>query len=176
MGRDKALLPFRGGALAQSVAHAVSEAAGSATLVGDPGRYGALGYPVIPDLYPREGPLGGILTALRHSVAGDLADWNLIVACDMPQLDGEMLRGLVGIASGCEADALLPVGPAGRPEPLCALYHRRCLAAFEGVFATGIRKVTAALETVRTMRLPVAEVSYFQNVNTPEEWAGHAAG
>ena len=52
MGRDKALLPFRGGALAQSVAQAVSEAAGSATLVGDPARYSGLGYPVIPDLYP----------------------------------------------------------------------------------------------------------------------------
>jgi molybdopterin-guanine dinucleotide biosynthesis protein A len=176
MGRDKALLPFRGGALAQSVARVVCEAAGSATLIGDPGRYSALGYAVIPDLYPGEGPLGGILTALSNSANQNLAEWNLIVACDMPQLDVEMLRGLIRIASGCEADALLPVGPAGRPEPLCALYHRRCLAAFEGIFATGIRKVTTALETVRTMRLPVAEVSCFQNVNTPEEWAGHAAG
>lgn len=176
MGRDKALLPFRGGALAQSVARVVWEAAGNATLVGDPGRYEALGYTVIADLYPGEGPLGGILTALRHSADGSLADWNLIVACDMPQLEVEMLRALIGIASRCEADALLPVGPAGRPEPLCALYHQRCLAAFEGAFATGIRKITAALETVRTMRLPVAEVSCFQNVNTPEEWAGHAAG
>jgi molybdopterin-guanine dinucleotide biosynthesis protein A len=34
----------------------------------------------------------------------------------------------------------------------------------------------AALETVRTVRLPMAEASLFQNVNTPEEWAGHAAG
>jgi molybdopterin-guanine dinucleotide biosynthesis protein A len=76
---------------------------------------------------------------------------------------------------GCDK-ALLPIGPTGRPEPLCAIYHRRCLVAFEAVFANGIRKVTAALETVRTLPWPVAEVSYFQNVNTPEEWAGHAAG
>jgi molybdopterin-guanine dinucleotide biosynthesis protein A len=38
MGSDKALLPFRGGKLAQWVARAVSEAAGS-----------ALGYPVIAE-------------------------------------------------------------------------------------------------------------------------------
>jgi molybdopterin-guanine dinucleotide biosynthesis protein A len=161
MGRDKALLPFRDDALAQSVACVVCEAAGSGTLVGDPGRYGALGYTVIADLYAGEGPLGGILTAF---------------ACDMPQLEVEMLRGLIGIASRCEADALLPVGPTGRAEPLCALYRQRCLAAFQSSFAAGIRKVTPALESVRTVRLPGAEVSCFQNVNTPEEWAGHAAG
>jgi molybdopterin-guanine dinucleotide biosynthesis protein A len=127
---------------------------------------------VIPDLYPGEGPLGGILTALRHSTA----DWNLITACDMPQLDAEMLRGWLRHAAEYAGDALLPLGPEGRPEPLCALYHRRCLEPFEGAFSAGIRKVTAALETVRTLRLSVAEVSIFQNVNTPEEWAGHAAG
>jgi molybdopterin-guanine dinucleotide biosynthesis protein A len=172
MGCDKALLPFRGGRLAQSVAHAVAQAAGNATFVGDPSRYSGLGYAVIPDLYPGEGPLGGILTALRHSTA----DWNLITACDMPQLDAERLRGLLRTAMESEADALLPISPEGRPEPLCALYHGRCLGSFEGAFMSGIRKVTTALETVRTMRLPVAEVSLFQNVNTPEEWAGHAAG
>jgi molybdopterin-guanine dinucleotide biosynthesis protein A len=172
MGRDKALLPFRGGALAQSVAQAVREATGAVTLVGDPARYAGLGYPVIPDLYPGEGPLGGILTALRNSSA----DWNLIAACDMPQLDPELLRGLLKTAAESGANALLPVGPDGRPEPLCALYHRRCLDPMGAAFAVGIRKVTAALETVRTVRLPMAEVSLFQNVNTPEEWAGHAAG
>jgi molybdenum cofactor guanylyltransferase len=172
MGCDKALLPFRGGALAQSVARAVREAAGSATLVGDPVRYAGLGYPAIPDVYPGEGPLGGILTALRNTDA----DWNLITACDMPQLDAAVLHGLLQTAAESGADALLPVGPEGRPEPLCALYHRRCLEPFAAAFASGVRKVTAALETVRTVRLPMAEVSLFQNVNTPEEWAGHAAG
>jgi len=172
MGCDKALLPFRGGALAQSVAQAVSEAAGSATLVGDPARYAGLGYPVIPDLYPGEGPLGGILTALRNTAA----EWNLITACDMPQLDPELLRGLLQEAAQAAADALLPVGPEGRPEPLCALYHWRCLEPFGAAFSAGTRKVTAALETVRVVRLPMAEVSIFQNVNTPEDWAAHAAG
>jgi molybdopterin-guanine dinucleotide biosynthesis protein A len=172
MGRDKALLPFRGGALAQSVAQAVLEAAGSATLVGDPARYSGLGRPIIPDLYPGEGPLGGILTALRNTSA----DWNLITACDMPHLDPELLRGLLKTAAEGGADALLPVGPEGRPEPLCALYHRRCLEPFATAFDAGVRKVTAALETVRTVRLPMAEASLFQNVNTPEEWAGYAAG
>jgi molybdopterin-guanine dinucleotide biosynthesis protein A len=171
MGRDKALLPFRGGALAVSVAHSVKLAAESAVLVGDPARYEGLGFPVISDLYPGEGPLGGILTALHHTSS----EWNLVIACDMPEVSPEFLRQLLDAASNAGADALIPTDPSGKPEPLCAVYHRRSLSAMEAAFARGIRKVTAALEGLRTATLPVAEVSRFQNVNTPEDWAEYAA-
>jgi molybdenum cofactor guanylyltransferase len=178
MGQDKAMLPFHGETLAQSVAVVVSRAAGNATLVGDPARYTGLGYPVIPDLYPGEGPLGGILTALSFSTV----DWNLVVACDMPQLDAERLRALLETASQTSAtvdqgpDAVLPIDPVGRPQPLCAVYHRRCLQPFKAIFASGVRKVMDALAEVRTMRLPVGDESLFLNVNTPQEWSKHAAG
>ena len=52
MGRDKALLPFHGGVLAGHVAATVAAAAGSAILIGNPEKYGHLGYPVIPDRSP----------------------------------------------------------------------------------------------------------------------------
>ena len=170
MGRDKALLPFRGGALVESVAGAVLEAAGSAILVGHPNSYAALGFPVIPDLYPGEGPLGGILTALAYSGAA----WNLVVACDMPALDADFLRGLLDRAARARADALLPAGPSGRLEPLCAVYHARSRPALERAFAAGTRKIATALEAVRVARCDVAEAAPFHNVNTPEDWADHA--
>lgn len=170
MGRDKALLEFRGVALAQAVAGAVAEAAGNATLVGPIERYAHMGYPVIPDLYPDEGPLGGILTALNHQHA----EWRLVVACDMPEIDSQLLKNLLSAAECSGADALLPLA-AGRPQPLCAVYRRTCAAPLAAAFAHGIRKVTAALETVRCLRLPIEEARQFQNVNTPEDWAAYAA-
>src|SRR5215472_12946061 len=109
MGRDKALLPFHGATLAATVSREVARAAGSATLVGNPELGG------IPDLYPGEGPLGGILTALHHTSA----EWNLIVACDMPEVSAAFLQELLSAAENSDADALLPEGPSGLPEPLC---------------------------------------------------------
>ena len=167
MGCDKALLPFGGGALVESVARAVKLAAGSAVLVGNPRLYRHLGYAAIPDLYPGTGPLGAILTALDHTSA----DWNLVAACDMPELSAEFLRLLVNAADG---DAVVPIGPSGRPEPLCAVYHRRSRPVLERALARGVGSVRAALKDLRVTFVSVPEVLYFQNVNTPEDWAGYA--
>jgi molybdopterin-guanine dinucleotide biosynthesis protein A len=172
MGCDKALLPFRGGRLVESVARAVGLAAGSAVLVGNPRLYEHLGFPAIPDLYPGTGPLGAILTALHHTSA----DWNLVAACDMPELSGEFLRLLINTAAEHSgADALVPAGPSGRLEPLCAVYHRRSRPALERALERGDRSVRGALEKLRAAVVAVPEVTPFQNVNTPEEWAVYAA-
>ena len=80
MGRDKAQLPLHGRTLVEHIAGAVAEAAGSVTLIGAPERYPDLGIRMLPDSRPGAGPLGGICTAL----ASTDAEWNLIVACDMP--------------------------------------------------------------------------------------------
>ena len=176
MGRDKALLPFRGAALAAVVAREVEIAAGSARLIGDPGRYGRLGFAVLPDAYPGEGPLGAILTALRaeppEGTGHGGAEWNLIVACDMPGLGAGFLAQLLEAAQGTPADALL-AGCAGHAEPLCGVYRRSALAALEAAFASGERSVLRALGGLAVAYLPAPDVTAVANVNTPEEWAAH---
>ena len=171
MGRDKALLPWNGLPLADFVARAVVQAAGTVTLIGDPHRYSHLGYTVIPDLYPGEGPLGGILTALNHTSA----EWNLLVACDMPSVSAEFLANLLDIAERSPAGVLLPVDLADRAEPLCAVYHKGCAATLAGHFHSGIRKITAAFADIAVTRLPIAEMAHLKNVNTPAEWSEYAA-
>ncbi len=164
------MLPFRGGALAGAVASEVERAAGSVTLVGHPG-LGDSGIHSIADRHPGEGPLGGILTALHDTSA----DWSLIVACDMPALSAEFLTRLITAARQSSADIVLPYGADGRPEPLCAVYHRRALEPLQAHFDRGIRKVTAAMQGLTVERLDIAETGVFQNVNTPEDWSGYAA-
>jgi len=166
MGRDKARLPFRGATLSQTIFDAVQTAAGEAFFVGNPELGG------IPDRYPGEGPLGGILTALEHS----RAEWNLIVACDLPELTADFLRSLLDEAARVSCDVLLPHAPGGRPEPLCAVYRQTARPALAGSFAAGTRKITDALAGLAVYPLEVKEVLPFQNVNTPEDWSRYAAG
>jgi molybdopterin-guanine dinucleotide biosynthesis protein A len=169
MGRDKAQLPLHGRTLIEHIAAAVAESAGGVTLVGAPERYESLGFRGLPDSRPGTGPLGGIVTALTASDA----EWNLIVACDMPGISAPFLRGLLDAARSSAADCLLPSGPGGLPEPLCAVYHARCREAISQALDRGVRKVTAGLAGLRVAPWTAPEGHWFRNVNTPEEWASY---
>jgi len=96
MGRDKATLEIDGVAMARRVADALI-AAGCAPVVavgGDATRLGAIGIPVVDDDWPGEGPLGGIITALRHSERAAV----VVAACDLPWLDAPTIERLVATA------------------------------------------------------------------------------
>jgi molybdopterin-guanine dinucleotide biosynthesis protein A len=170
MGQDKAMLPFRGGLPAQAMAKEVWATAGHAAFVGT--RCAALppGFSTVLDMFPGEGPLVGIITALQNTSAY----WNLIVACDLPNVSAPFLSELLDAAQCWDVDALLPAGPSRRLEPLCAVYHRRALPALHAAFSAGQLKITAALVGLRVAVLLVTEAAPFQNVNTPADWADYA--
>jgi molybdopterin-guanine dinucleotide biosynthesis protein A len=174
MGTDKALLDSGGIALAQRIAAIVRKAAGNATLVGSPDKYGSLGFAVIPDLRTGLGPLAGMEAALRHSAS----EWNLIVACDMASLRAEFLETLCAEALKLPSgtDCLVPVGPDQRPQPLSALYRRRCLTAFSEALDRNQRRVTDIFESLHVFFWPTADAKPFQNVNTPEDWNRYLHG
>ncbi|HUA87365.1 MAG TPA: molybdenum cofactor guanylyltransferase [Bryobacteraceae bacterium] len=164
MGRDKALLPLAGETLLDRVVRLLGDVAGSVTVIGPPERYP--GYRTIGDKIENCGPLGGVYTALASSQA----DWNLIAACDMPELTAALLEDLFRAAEGSRADAVVPESPGGL-DPLCAVYHRRCAALAWSALNQEIFKMHDFLSTLRVERLPVADASALKNVNTPEEWA-----
>jgi molybdopterin-guanine dinucleotide biosynthesis protein A len=169
MGRDKALLPYRNTVLAAWVARQVELAAGSVTLAGAPERYMDIGCPVIADLRPGSGPLAGIETALHHS----RSDWNLVVACDMPGVSTRLLADLLDHAAQQDCDCLLPLAAKARPEPLCAVWHRRSLPAVRAALDRGIRKVMEALEPLHVVRWQTGDENWAANVNTAVDWQSH---
>lgn len=164
MGRDKALLEMAGGPLLARVAGIVQGAVGSCTVVAPAGRYEGLGLPVLDDLWPGEGPMGGILTAIE----GGGAEWSLVVAVDLPFLEIEFLRGLVKAAQGA-GRSVAPVHGDGGLEPLCGVYHRGDLAKLQAFFDGGGRRVKDALREIGVATAPAVE-GVLINVNTPEQW------
>jgi molybdopterin-guanine dinucleotide biosynthesis protein A len=127
MGRDKALLPWKRSTLIQSVAGEVFHAAGNVNLIGSPERYGNLGFPVISDQIEGCGPLGGLHAALNATSA----EWNLVVACDMPAVTRELLEELLSAAESSGADALVPATPGGCPwwNPRFTLSSSKCMTS-----------------------------------------------
>ena len=166
MGRDKALLAYRETTLVEYVARTVREAVGSVALIGDPDRYRDLGRAVYRDKLSGCGPLGGIYTALRVSPT----DWNLVVACDMPRISVWVLRRLLDPEAKPGRNCVMAVGPGGEPEPLCALYHRRCLPVLDRAIREKRFKMRDLVPELGVELRPV-DTAALANVNTPDEWA-----
>src|ERR1700739_3851372 len=122
MGRNKAFLTLGDHTLIEIVGSAVREAAGNVAIVGPLEVYGHYGFPVISDRTAGAGPLAGIEAALIHTSAdGDVADWNLIVACDMPRVSPILLRRILDEAEAHPAaGCILPETAPGSLEPLGA--------------------------------------------------------
>lgn len=168
MGRDKALLPYRGRPLIAHAAETVEKVlygSGHAAILGQPDRYRDLGYRVLADLYPGCGPLGGIVTALKLSAA----DWNLVIACDMPNLAEADLRQLLDRTAASQARCIAAQGPSGEAEPLCAVYHRDCLPVLMRALQSKRLKLREILQELDLELAPLAAES-LANLNTPEEW------
>ena len=167
MGIDKALLEIDGTPLAVRAASEARAVCDAVSIVGDPARHGSLGFPVLTDRYPGIGPLGGIEAALSATHS----DWNLVVACDMPGVAQSLFRTLF---DNCESDpasdGAVPVGPEGRAEPLCAVYHRRCHAVILRAIEAGKYKVTDVLLLLALRYVEVADAHVFANLNTPDEF------
>jgi molybdopterin-guanine dinucleotide biosynthesis protein A len=166
MGRDKALLAWRGTTLVQWIASQVREAVGNVTLVGAPERYAGLGLAALGDDHPGLGPVSGLEAALRHSTT----DWNLVVACDMPRLDAATLTRLATVAVRHNAQVCAVRTHTGGLEPLCAVYHRSLLSEFTAALNEERLKLRDLLARWDVVAWEPVDSSLTLNLNEPEDW------
>ena len=117
---------------------------------------------VVIDRRPGRGPLEGLFTAFGFARAPRV----FVVAADAPFVT---VKTAAELASFWDADtqAVVPVNPQGRLEPLCALYDRAAfLDAAGAVLAEGSGGVVTAVERVRARRVRLSDELVFANVNT----------
>jgi molybdenum cofactor guanylyltransferase len=130
----------------------------------------------VRDIYPRWGALGGLhaaLTACRR-------EWAIVVACDLPFVTAELFRSLAALRTSHDGpyDAIVPLQPDGRPQPLAALYRAEpCAARATELIEAGRRRPLDLLQTVNTRWVEFAEIAnlaqaerFFVNINTPEDY------
>jgi molybdopterin-guanine dinucleotide biosynthesis protein A len=172
MGQDKAFLEVGGQMVIERVLAAVSPLSDDVFIgTNSPDQYEQFGVRLVADIYPDKAALGGIYTAIaaaRHSHV-------LIVACDMPLLNLELLRYLTALAP--TADVVVPLINPPQPETLHAVYSKACLAAIESRLLVNKLRVIGFFDEVLVRFVERNEIAKFDpdfysfvNMNTPEEW------
>ena len=139
MGRDKAIVEFRGLPMATRVAAALDDAGLDVLFVGRNDSVFEL--PARPDAGESgRGPAAGLASALAHT-GGDV----FLTAVDQPMLRPETIRALLAISG----DAVVPIAN-GHPQVTCAVYRAPCLGAVEAAMAAGEMKLRHVLDRVDT--------------------------
>jgi molybdopterin-guanine dinucleotide biosynthesis protein A len=126
----------------------------------------------VRDVYPQWGALGGLHAALTACKR----EWAIVVACDLPFVTSELFRSLAALR--VDYEAVVPMQPDGRAQPLAALYRASpCAARATELIEAGRRRPLDLLEIVRTRWVDFAEIAnlaqaerFFVNINTPEDY------
>lgn len=175
-GTDKALAEFQGQTMLARTAKLVASVVSKVKIV-SPAPKLADDFETIPDKWPGEGPLGGILTALLNLQRNASENASaLIVSCDMPFLSAEWLRFMAERALQSDAEAVVPKSAQGW-EPLCACWRTSAVEMILPLFDAGTRKVTDALNVLHVEVLDEKDWKRFDtngrlfwNMNTIEDY------
>lgn len=148
-----------------------------AVIAAEESTYANNGIPFVKDTWPGEGPLGGIVTALRTIASANPAiHWNLVVSCDMPFLTQDWLAFLIEYAQKSDTQAVVARSAHG-VEPLCACWRTDVVSLLQPAFEGGMRRVNDGLKLLRTEVLDEAvwkrfdsDGRLFWNMNTREDY------
>ncbi len=180
MGRDKALLELNGRPLIELAVEKLRSVCASTFILS--GRKELARYaPLVSDLHPGCGPLGGMEAALLHTQT----DWNLFLAVDMPFVPAaflsEWVRGVLSLPK--VRISLFTVDMV--PQPTLCLVHRGVTPFVqEAIQSHRYRVLTVLEEAARRLAAHSVDLlsdvllervlgaqGFFANINTLEEFA-----
>ncbi len=174
LGRDKSLVSIGGEPLILRVAERIGEVASEVLVVTAadhplPILEGQERVKVVIDIFPDKGALGGLYTGLRTAVNLN----SVVVACDMPFLNVDLLKHMVESCKGF--DVVVPRFD-GYFEPLHAVYSKSCLPAIESMLDKGVLKILSFFPLVKVRCMGEAEIDRYDprrlsffNINTEED-------
>jgi molybdopterin-guanine dinucleotide biosynthesis protein A len=171
MGSPKVAVRIPGGlTLGESAVRRLASVCARVVLAGEsPGLPEALGrFPVVPDIRPGRGPLGGIEALLRSG----LDEAYLVLPCDLPLVSESILLRLVERAAG--GPAVCRVEGSGTFEPFPLVVPAMALSVLESMLGGGSLAVRRFVDGIspRFLDLPSEAGVCFRNVNEPGDLPG----
>lgn len=163
MGSDKAHYDIDGTTMGERVVAAAHESGADEVLVigGTQAKAKKFAATWKKDAFPGEGPLGGVITALKSA----RNDTVVVLSCDMPFITGAVISSLVRAAQ----DAQASVGRTDRLNWLCAAWVKsECLTTLQSVWKRNERAVHRAAVLLDVAEVPVPAVAV-RNINSPAD-------
>lgn len=191
MGRDKALLTVNGVPLLRLV-YDIASALGNPVYVVTPWPERYQGLLPISCQFIQEVPLPiesasgvvssstkvtlplphGPLVGFAQGLAQVQTNWVLLLACDLPQLQVEVLQNwAVGLDSVAEEVIALLTHHVKGWNPLCGFYRHSCLPALTDYINQGGRSFQHWLARHPVQLLPLPDAQMLFNCNTPADFA-----
>ena len=183
MGSDKAMLRIGDQTFLGRIAHKLAMLTDDLVIVGPHTTayveaVSPLPVRFVADVFANCGPLGGLhagLQAIQNPSA-------IVVACDMPLVNVDLLKYMAGLLGAY--DAVVPQDVGGW-HPLHAVYHQRCVTRIEDMLNAGDAgdlRMQSLIKHLNVHTLKPEEMRHFdphglslKNVNTPTELAALGA-
>lgn len=166
MGIDKGLISLNGKPLIAHVIEAIEPLCSTILISTNKPEYEAFGYPLIADLYQGIGPMGGLHAGLLASKDVD----NMLLSCDMPLVDAELLEAL--LAHRINYQAVIPVLD-GQSFPICAYYNKSVLTMLDAEITAGLYKMKLFLKKLHALELQLDQNVFSHkmfNINTQQDF------
>lgn len=139
--------------------------ASEALLSGADPALGRFGLPRVSDLEPFHGPPAGVVSLLLRAST----PWVLVVACDAPYVNGEVVRPLLDAADDTADSAHVVLFEAtGRFDPFPGLYRRALALEWRKALPTN-PSLQALLLGVKTRLVTRPGGRALESINTPDE-------
>ncbi|MDC8002477.1 molybdenum cofactor guanylyltransferase [Aureisphaera galaxeae] len=165
MGRDKALVPYKGKMFLEHVIDALKPLVNDMLIVSDHSEYDRFGILRTEDLIKNAGPLAGLYSGLYHSKTEN----NLVVSCDVPLMNTSLLQQLMD--ENEPSLDMVQFQSGDKTMPLIALYKKRILPSCWELLESGERRLRTFVDTLQTKTIVLdKEVEHHAvNINTEQD-------
>jgi molybdopterin-guanine dinucleotide biosynthesis protein A len=166
MGKDKALMPFKGFASMSEFQYKKLEKLFSTVYICAKEEKFGFNANIIKDIYPLYSPLAGLISIFEILDVDSV----FILSVDAPFVDKAIIEKIINQAKKSnEYDALIALSPSGL-EPLCGVYRKSILPLAKELFNKDIHKLNYLLKLSKTKEIVFKENDKFLNLNTLQDY------
>ena len=165
MGRDKSEIVYKGRRLIDiAIESLIAAEVKDIVIVGGEKKIQSMETNIqyCEDLFPNEGPLGGVITGLRN-IKTDIA---VILACDYLKIDSSVVLECV---SKLNARSMVFPLYQGKEQYLFSAIRTECVEALELQFLKGVRSIQKAITCLDCATYESAYPKKLRSANTPSQ-------